>query len=342
MSILQSIHHSSSPLELKDKSLGEVTVDALFNLLPPEVPAPFSPTSSDQSPKPIDDLTSMKELTREGGTRTELRGSFDLFSTGNTASNRVNAPLRALLAPGECEPGDIPSPQLSRTVIHRDRDSVEAAVESHLAPTELTPSDLWFNADFSEWISPELLPPGHSRKKGIAPPSGVAASAPAKHDKIPKGSMNMLGLLTMLFSMLKPLTKRYVTGLRGELLEEGDEQLLGNTDVMVLPWTPLAPFDPEETSAAKKQDPKNRGKKERRRRKFQWRDTPQGFENSRDDGENTEEGFDYDNFDVFGFFNQLLAKNSPANVPKTPRSQEGRSEPTKNPALQITPSTSQP
>lgn len=319
MSTSQSIHGLLAPSELKEKSLGEISVDALFGQLPPIPPAPFPSTWSHEASGFSDALTSLNEASDIS--RTQLNtSSLPALPAMEAGLAGMHAGLGALLAPEECELGNVPSTQLTRSVIHRDPDSVEAAFEPHLSPNSSNFADLWLNSDFSEWIGPDLLPIGHSRKKPVAPLSVALSQRASPLKRIPKGSMNMLSLLAMLCKCFKPLTKRYVTGMRGELLEEGDEQLLGNPDVMVLPFSPLAPFETEEATPLKKRDLKKRGKRWRRKAKLDARSSSGEGDDARDDEDSTEGSvFDYDNFDVFGFFDKLLAKNS--------SSQDGSSSP---------------
>lgn len=253
---------------------------------------------------------------------------YPIYSPSNADQNSPSskagmlAGLGALLSPSECEPEDLPSAQMARSVIHRDGDSGEASVESLLSPPEVNLADVWLRSGQSDWMNLDQLPNGHprriSRLRGSRPPPALRAKSEAElaHEKEAQGHFKISGLLNLLSQTLKNRPKTYVTGMRGELLEEGDEQLLGNTDVMVLPYSPPPPFRvEEETRAERAKKEKDEREKANLRR---WRERKRkkngqssgDFDDANDDDEMPQET-GYLNFDVFDFFEKLLSKNAP-------------------------------
>lgn len=238
------------------------------------------------------------------------------------ASGGMLAGMGALLAPQECEPGDLPSHQMARSVIQRNGDSGEVAVESLLSPSEVNLADLWLRSGQSDWLNLDQLPNGHPRKisryRGLRPAlTTTKPHSDLEHKKHTSGDLAVGGLLQLLAKTLKNRPKTYVTGLRGELLEADDEQLLGNTDVMVLPYSPALPFAVrEKTKAEQAKKEKEEREKARLRR---WRDQKpkkdgQGAADSEEvlpDDDEMPQMSNYLNFDVFDFFDRLLSKNAP-------------------------------
>lgn len=318
MTSSQPIITNALSSEMKEQGLTVISPEELARLLPEDTP--FAPSSQAQqtTKKGVESVDNLISLSGSNWQPPIIGASTSapiVGSSADVAQSGQSAGLGALLAPQECEPGDIPSAQLSRDVIQRESDRVEVAVEPRLSPTELNLADMWLQSDFGNWMNLEHLPNGHPKKRALTAISGLPVRLNSLHKKLPKNNMKMLSLLTLLSKSLRPVKKRYVTGLRGELLDEDDEQLLGNTDVMVLPYSPPPPFTIEDIEDVAKQREKEQRAKHRKRLQDESRSRQhpkKPTKTSQDDEENAQDSKGkYEDFDVFDFFERLLSKNAP-------------------------------
>lgn len=324
MSAFDSIHGINSSNEGETSRSIDMYGDLQAESMPSDVQADssFSQTSAVSSATPDQMMSGV-----DAPVPLPFLNFENNLSPQNSSSNRditsasgILAGMGALLAPQECEPGDLPSIRGARSVIQRTSDSGEVAFEPLLSPPEVNLVDVWLKSGQSDWMNLDQLPSGHPRRfaKVRGPRNAQSLrSFGAQAKKKPAEDVKMTSLLSLLSQTLKNKPKRYVTGLRGELLEEGDEQLLGNTDVMVLPYSPPPLFRVDEETKAEKE---KREKEEREHSKFErWKERKRKRNIGRANGDESdanEEGDEqlvtnYLNFDVFDFFEKLLSKNAP-------------------------------
>lgn len=313
MTASQPVTPSTALAEQRERRLEELAPEILASLPAADTPPPFE-TSSPRDLKSVgavDKLVSLSEAAWLPPLPAPLKAPFE---GGNLPGKGQIAGLGALLAPQECEPGDIPSAQLTRNVIQRESDRVEVAVEPRLSPQELNLADLWLRSDFGDWMSIDHLPSGHPKKRALAARAGIPLRLNSLHRKVPKNNMKMLSLLTLLSKSLRPIKKRYVVGQRGELLDEDDEQLLGNTDVMVLPYSPPPPFTVEDAEDLADQRKKRAGDRHRRQKDREAKQKKNSGKSPPLPGTTDADELvrsTYESFDVFDFFENLLSRNAP-------------------------------